>query len=490
MIRSWTFQRKVTAGFAVMVGLAAIIAGIAVYALHTVVNSRDHLLAVNARNLTDAQRLLADSSEYVAAFRGFLLLTEDRFLDQRRKAAAGIEETFRNLDQGVYTPEGHRLLNDIRIAQTEFAAVQERVILLRRTRNGSSAAIQAVEQETVPKRDSLVATIRTFVEREQKLLDEGTRDSNARASMANTLLISLAVAMVLFAATTAILLGRSLSKQIGGTVQHVQSSSAELQTSANQQASGAKETATAMNEITTTVSELLVTSRQIAGSAQQVAHIAEETLKAAQVGDQAVVQSQAAIEGIRRQVDTVVSHMLNLGKKSQQIGVVLDIINELAEQTNILSINATIEAAGAGEQGKRFAVVGEEIRKLADRVSGSTKESRALVEEIRAAVNTTILATETGSKAVDTGLLRFEELTRGFKEIAGMVATATQAAREIGLSTKQQMTAVEQVNAAISSAAQVTRETEASSAQTLQTATQLAQLSHNLSRLVQSRTAA
>src|ERR1035438_4289337 len=93
MIRSWTFQRKVTAGFAVMVGLAAIIAGIAVYALHTVVNSRDHLHAVNARNLTDAQRLLADSSEYVAAFRGFLLLTEDRFLDQRRKAAAADKPT-------------------------------------------------------------------------------------------------------------------------------------------------------------------------------------------------------------------------------------------------------------------------------------------------------------------------------------------------------------------------------------------------------------
>ena len=491
MIRAWTFQRKVTAGFAVMVGLAALIAGIAVYALHTVVASRDNLLAVNARNLTDAQRLMADSNEYVAAFRGFLLLTDDRFLDQRRKAAAAIEETFRNLDQSVYTPEGHRLLNDIRIAQTEFAAVQERVIVLRKSGNGSSAAVQAVEeQEGVPKRENLVAAISAFVEREQKLLDEARRNSSAQASLASTLLICLAVAMVLFAATTAILLGRSLSKQIGGTVQHVQSSSAELQTSANQQASGAKETATAMNEITTTVSELLVTSRQIAESAQQVAHIAEQTLKAAQVGDQAVVQSQAAIEGIRRQVDTIVSHMLNLGKKSQQIGGVLDIINELAEQTNILSINATIEAAGAGEQGKRFAVVGEEIRKLADRVSGSTKESRALVEEIRAAVNTTILATETGSKAVDTGLLRFEELTRGFKEIAGMVATATQAAREIGLSTKQQMTAVEQVNTAIGSAAQVTRETEASSVQTLQTATQLAQLSHNLSRLVQPRAAA
>jgi methyl-accepting chemotaxis protein len=182
--------------------------------------------------------------------------------------------------------------------------------------------------------------------------------------------------------------------------------------------------------------------------------------------------------------------MLELGKKSQQIGTVLDIINELAEQTNILSINATIEAAGAGEQGRRFAVVGDEIRKLADRVGGSTKEIRALVEEIRGAVNTTVLATEGGSKAVDAGVQHFSEVTRGFRQIGGLIVTASQAAREIELSTKQQMTAVEQVNAALTGAAQASRESEANSSQTLQTATQLARLSHELSMIVQSRASA
>src|SRR6185312_9715141 len=93
--------------------------------------------------------------------------------------------------------------------------------------------------------------------------------------------------------------------------------------------------------------------------------------------------------------------MLDLGKKSQQIGAVLDIVAELAEQTNILAINATIEAAGAGDSGKRFAIVADEIRKLADRVGGSTKEVRGLIDDVRSAVNTTVMTTETGSKAVD-----------------------------------------------------------------------------------------
>jgi methyl-accepting chemotaxis protein len=490
MIRTWTFQKKVTAGFAVMVTMAALTAAIAVYALQAVVASKDRVVAINAVNLTNAAKLQAASNDYTAAFRGYLLLMEDQFVDQRRNAADAFEETFRRLDQGVYTPEGHRLLSDIQKAQAEFTAVQERIILARKTKNGLEAATHAVQQEAVPRRERLAVAVRTFVDHEQSLLDEAARDSSARASMAGTLLVGLAVATVLFAAITALLLGRALSRQIGSAVQHVQSSSAELQTSANQQATGAKETATAMNEVTTTMSELLATSRQIMESAQQVAHMAEQAASAALAGDQTVGTTQESIEGIRRQVNLIVGHMLDLGKKSQQIGGVLEIINELAEQTNILSINATIEAAGAGEQGKRFAVVGDEIRKLADRVAGSTKEIRSLVEEIRGAVNTTVLATESGSKAADAGLHHFEEVTRGFKQITGLVTTATQAAREIELSTKQQMSAVEQVNSAITGAAQASRENEASSAQTLQTATQLAHLSHDLSLIVQSRASA
>ncbi|MCZ7646026.1 MAG: methyl-accepting chemotaxis protein [Planctomycetota bacterium] len=144
-----------------------------------------------------------------------------------------------------------------------------------------------------------------------------------------------------------------------------------------------------------------------------------------------------------------------------------------------------MEAAGAGEAGKRFGVVADEIRKLADRVAGSTKEIRTLIEEIRAAVNTTVMATEGGSKAVDAGLAQFNEVAASFKRIGDQVGTTTEAAQEIELSTKQQSTAVEQVNLAISNAAQATKEMEASAVQTLQTAGQLTSLARDLTRLIQ-----
>jgi methyl-accepting chemotaxis protein len=177
--------------------------------------------------------------------------------------------------------------------------------------------------------------------------------------------------------------------------------------------------------------------------------------------------------------------MLDLGRKSQQIGTVLDIVSELAEQTNIVAINATIEASGAGEAGRRFAVVADEIRKLADRVTTSTKEIRSLIDEVRSAVNTTVMATETGYKTVDAGTRQFGEVATSLRQISGLVVNTTEAAREIELSTKQQSTAVEQVNVAIASVAQASKETEASASQTLQTASQLNALSRELLRILQ-----
>ena len=315
---------------------------------------------------------------------------------------------------------------------------------------------------------------------EQRAREVQAAERNATRTIFLTTLVTLAVCC-----TIGVFLTRSLSRQIGTAVGQVQSSAAELQAAATQQATGSREQSTAMSQIGTTMNELLATSRQISESAANVAQIADHTGTAARLGDKTIATAHEAIVGIRQQVDLIVSHMLQLGQQSQRIGAVLDIVAELAEQTNILAINATIEAAGAGEAGKRFAVVAEEIRKLADRVAGSTKEIRALVEDVRGAVNTTVMVTETGSKAVDTGSKQFGLVAVSFKRIADLVVTATESSREIELSTKQQMSAVEQVNEAIRGVAQTSKETEASSGQTLQTAGHLAVLSRNLLKVVQ-----
>lgn len=490
MIHSWTFQKKLAAGFAGTVGMAVVIAGIAIYALNATVASKDRVIAVNAQNLIDAAKLNAACDQQAAAFRGYMVAGEDHFLRDREAATRAFQAIVDALEGRVYAAEGKRLLSHLRRADVDLLAAQDLIISERRGVRGLEAGMRVFDESKLSGREGLAQVTGAFVDCERRILDEAERASTAQASLAMTTLAILALAAVLFAAVTALFLSRALSSQIGSAVQHVQSSSAELQTTAIQQATGAREAATSMNEISTTMSELLVTARQISETSRQVAQIAEQTAGVARTGGETVARMQEAIETIHRQVDLIVNHMLDLGKKSQQIGGILDLINELAEQTNILSINATIEAVGAGEAGKRFAVVGDEIRKLADRVANSTKEVRGLVEEIRSAVNTTVLATEGGAKAVDAGLRHFEEVTHGFKQITGLIVTAAEAALEIELSTKQQMTAVQQVNTAIGGATQVSRETEASTTHTLQTANQLAHLSEDLSQIVQPRKAA
>jgi methyl-accepting chemotaxis protein len=487
MFDNWTFGKKLGGGFALAGAVLLIIAGVGFQSTERLIaNDRwvEHTHEVQAT----LAELMASLTDAESSTRGFVLAGDDLFLGPYRASLDTGKRSFEHVR--TLTADNplqqHRLdaLGPVIDQRLDFA---KRTIELR-----SSAGYEpAAKLITNGEGRELMLQIRTqigeMVAEEAKLL--GVRSADAEASAGATkalmtwgsLLGALSVGMIGW------LIVRSLSQQIGTAVHQVQGSSAELQAAANQQASGAKEQATAMNEITTTISELLATSRQIAESAQRVAQIAEQTAVSARSGDTTVERAHESISAIRRQVDSVVGHMLELGRKSQQIGSVLDIVSELAEQTNILAINATIEAAGAGDAGKRFAVVADEIRKLADRVTGSTKEIRGLIDDVRSAVNTTVMATETGSKAVDAGSRQFGDVASAFKQIGGLVSTTTEASREIELSTKQQTTAVEQVNVAIANVAQATRETETSAEQTLKTATVLSTLSRELLQIIQPR---
>ena len=484
MLTGWTFGRRLAVGFG-FAGLVLLVVAVVSYRSVTNLIDNENWVDHSHQVRTQMTLLVSEMKDAETGQRGYLLTGTDSYLQPYQDATTAVKTTLDMLQRLVAdNPNQQRRLAAISpLIDAKFAELA-RTIELRRT-EGLDAALKVVLTNEGKITMDRIRALADEADREEiDLLAKRAEEAQATANLAVGVSIWGGVIGLIAIAVIGFVISRSLSALIGGAVGLVQSSSAELQSAATQQATGAREQASAMTEITTTISELLATSRQIAESAQRVAQVAEQTADSARLGHRTVDLTHESIAGIRRQVDQIVTHMLELGRKSQEIGAVLDIVSELAEQTNILAINATIEAAGAGEFGKRFAVVADEIRKLADRVGGSTKEVRTLIDEVRSAVNTTVMATETGSKAVDSGSKQFGDVAAAFKQISGLVTTTTETAREIELSTKQQATAVEQVNVAIANVAQASKETEASSGQTLQTVSQLASLSKDLLRIV------
>jgi methyl-accepting chemotaxis protein len=484
---SWTFGRKLALGFAVIVVAFVAVAITGLRTTESVVSDMGwvaHTHEVRAQ-LSKQVAAMVDAE---TAERGFALIGAERFLDPFRTALATVDSTYATLRRLCSdNPEQQRRLDELRPLLDQRRRELDGVIEARRAGGLEAAASQV----GIARGQELTEQVRRLIGEmdadERALLDVRQRSADSAVRVATIVIEGGGLAAVAVAILVGWVLSRWLVQRIGSAVLQVQTSSAELQTAANQQVSGARDQVTAMSEIATTMTELLATSRQISESAARVSQIAKQTGGAADAGSATVDQGNDAIALVRKQVDIVVGHMLELGKKSQQVGAVLEIVAELAEQTNIVAINAAIEAAGAGEAGLRFAVVAEEVRKLADRVTASTKDIRAMLDDVRGAVTATVMATETGSKAVDASAVQVAGVARSFGQIVQMVATTVEATREIELSTKQQTSAVEQVHVAVAGLAQTTRETEAGATQTLQTSSQLNSLSSSLTRLVQAR---
>jgi methyl-accepting chemotaxis protein len=485
MFKNWTVGRRLITGFG-FAGLALVVIAFFSYRNITGLIENDGWVEHSNQVRIELADLLSQLKDAETGQRGFLLTGSEAYLEPYETALRAIRGTLADAIKltADNAHQQHRLTSLTPLIDSKLAELKE-TIDLRRTQGFDAAVKVVLTNAGKAIMDQIRGIIADADQEEIELLKRRADEARASANMTTAIILWGGVLGTITVAAIGWFITYSLSQQIGSAVGQVQSSSAELQAAANQQATGAKEQSTAMAEISTTISELLATSRQIAESARRVAQNAEQTAGSARSGHGTVDLTHESIAGIRRQVDQIVAHMLELGKKSQEIGAVLDIVSELAEQTNILAINATIEAAGAGESGKRFAVVADEIRKLADRVAGSTKEIRTLIDDVRSAVNTTVMATETGSKAVDAGSRQFGDVASAFKQIAGLVSTTTEAGREIELSTKQQSTAVEQVNVAITSVAQASTEMETSAGQTLKTASQLAALSRDLLRIIQ-----
>lgn len=240
----------------------------------------------------------------------------------------------------------------------------------------------------------------------------------------------------------------SLRQQIQETTKAVNviaSTASEISTSVSQVAAGSTETATAVSETTTTVEEVKQTSLVTTEKAKVVLETASRAARDSQTGQQSAA---AAIEGmnhIRQQMETIAESIVRLSEQSLSISEIISSVDDIAEQSNLLAVNASIEAAKAGEQGKGFAVVAQEIKSLAGQSKQSTEKIRNILNDIQKATSAAVMATEQGSKAVEAGVKQSSQTGEAISLLAGQAQEASKAAIQIAASSQQQLTGMDQI---------------------------------------------
>jgi methyl-accepting chemotaxis protein len=230
--------------------------------------------------------------------------------------------------------------------------------------------------------------------------------------------------------------------------------------------------------------ELKHASAQIAENAGSVARVAEETLGAARAGRGAIGEFIQAMQQIRSDGVAVADSITKLSKRVERIGTVVEVIDEIADRSDLLALNAALEGSRAGEAGKGFSIVAAEMRRLAENVMESTKEIKNLITEIREATAAAASVADASKEATESGEKLGAVAAQAVEGILAGVQETSDAARVINLATQQQRTATEQVVASMAEIEDVTRQTTQASKQATGAAAELTQLAGRLAELI------
>ena len=232
--------------------------------------------------------------------------------------------------------------------------------------------------------------------------------------------------------------------------------------------------------VTRSVADMTVSVRQVADSADQSAKAARQVLHAASKGEEAVRDSLASMQQIRGEVQTISKKIKSLGDRSLEISHIVSTIQDIAAQTHLLALNASIEAAGAGEAGLRFSVVADEVRKLAERASQATRDIGTLIKGVQVETQEAVVAMESGTREVESGYevsLRAEE---ALQEIGKISQTSAELAAEISHASQTQVRAAETTAGAVQAIAGAAVKTEQGVQQGRTNVEQLAHLAEEL----------
>lgn len=420
--------------------------------------------------------------------RGYIIVGEDRYLEPYQAGKTAVNQALQNVRRLTTdnVNQQRRLDALAPLIASKIAELNETIDL--RKNKGFDAALQVVRTDRGKQlMDDIRKIIAEMRDEENTLLEQRDREVKVNAKTMISVIdygIPLAIALLTL---VGFWLTRTITRQLKESITQLSSSSAEILATTTQVASGAAETASAVTETTATVEEV----KQAAGmSSQKAKSVSESAQKVAQVskdGRKSVEGTIAGMQRIQDQMESVAESIVRLSEQGQAIGEIIAAVSGLAEQSNLLAVNAAIEATRAGESGKGFAVVAQEIKSLAVQSKQATAQVRMILGEIQKATGAAVMATEQGVKAVEAGLKQSGEAGESIRLLSESVSEAAQAAMQIAASSQQQMVGMDQVALAMENIKQASLQNVAGTRQAETAAHTLRELGQNLGAMIGSK---
>jgi len=454
-----------------------------------------------------------------------------KILETIKKLREVISEKSKSFEKTILTEEGRKLFEEFKKSRESYGQVLDKVVALAEAGKDAEATVILKGEGKIAafNEQEMLDKLQAAKEKQGKLADD---DNDATARSARNLMISLTMLGVILAIFLGVIITRIITRPISEVVSvanriaegdltvqvevksqdetgqlmaamqnmisnmrnmisktvdistGIASASNQLQSTATQIATGAEEVASQTNTVATASEEMSATSSDIARNCTMAAETSQKTADSASAGANVVNETIAGMNVIADRVRQTSVTIVALGTRSEQIGDIVGTIEDIADQTNLLALNAAIEAARAGEQGRGFAVVADEVRALAERTTKATREIGEMIKAIQKETQEAVRAMDEGVREVEKGAVSSQKSGQALEEILERISEVSLQVSQIATAAEQQTATTSEVTSNIQQITAVVHQTAQGADETASAAAQLAGQAQELQDLV------